>query len=192
MAIDDTLFRRRSKTWATSWLHDRSAPELAKTGYSNNWVIAAIVVKLSAVRRPLAIPALAKLVIKNRSSASRLWLARHMTGLSVGALPGRDIHVVADSAYAGGELKKLPPRVTWTTRLCKDAALYGLPPQRTGKRGRPRQKGDRLPALAELAAPRRVHRGHRYPLRQDRRHQRRRGHLPAALGLRQQGRHRRC
>jgi hypothetical protein len=95
---------------------------------------------------------LAKLVIKNTSSASRLWLARRMTEMLAGALPGRDIHVVADSAYAGGELKKLPPQVTWTTRLRKDAALHGLPPQRTGKRGRPRQKGDRLPALAGLAA----------------------------------------
>jgi Transposase DDE domain len=69
-----------------------------------------------------------------------------------GVLPGRVIHVVADSAYAGGELKKLPPRVTWTTRLRKDAALYGLPPERTGRRGRPREKGDRLPSLATLAA----------------------------------------
>ena len=59
---------------------------------------------------------------------------------------------MADSAYAGGELKKLPAAVTWTTRLRKDAALHGLPPPRTGQRGRPRQKGDRLPALAELAA----------------------------------------
>jgi hypothetical protein len=58
---------------------------------------------------------------------------------------------VADSAYAGGELKKLPAAVTWTTRLRKDAALYGLPPERTGRRGRPPQKGDRLPALAKIA-----------------------------------------
>jgi hypothetical protein len=53
---------------------------------------------------------------------------------------------VADSAYAGGEPKKLPAHVTWTTRLRKDAALHELPAQRTGRRGRPRQKGDRLPA----------------------------------------------
>ncbi len=153
VAIDDTLFRRlKIKVWAASWFHDGSAPGPAKTGYGNNWVIAAIVVKLPAVRRPVAIPVLAKLVIKNTSSASRLWLARRMTEMLAGALPGRDIHVVADSAYAGGELKKLPPQVTWTTRLRKDAALHGLPPQRTGKRGRPRQKGDRLPALAGLAA----------------------------------------
>jgi len=59
---------------------------------------------------------------------------------------------VADAAYAGKELRKLPPRITWTTRLRKDAALYTLPPQRTGKRGRPREKGDRLPSLAALAS----------------------------------------
>ena len=42
--------------------------------------------------------------------------------------------------------------MTWTTRLRKDAALYGLPPRRTSRRWRPRQKGDRLPRLAQLAA----------------------------------------
>src|SRR5438309_708292 len=81
---------------------------------------------------------LAKLVIKDTSSASRLWLARRMAEAIAGALPGRAIRVVADSAYAGGELKKLPATVTWTTRLRKDAALHELPPARTGQRGRPR------------------------------------------------------
>jgi hypothetical protein len=65
--------------------------------------------------------------------------------------PGRAIHVVADSARAGSELKTLLPRVTWTTQLRKDAASYGLPPARTGKRGGPDQ-GNRLPALDRLAA----------------------------------------
>jgi DDE superfamily endonuclease len=104
----------------------------------NNWVIAAMVVRLPVISRPVAIPVLAKLVIKNTSSASRLWLARRMTEMLAGALPGRHIHVVADSAYAGKELKKLPPQVTWTTRLRKDAALYAVPPGHTGRRGRPR------------------------------------------------------
>ena len=35
-----------------------------------------------------------------------------MTQMIAEALPGRDIRVVADLAYAGGELKKLPARVT--------------------------------------------------------------------------------
>jgi hypothetical protein len=153
VAIDDTLFRRRGKkVRAASWFHDGSAPGPAKTGYGNNWVVAAVVVRLPALSRPVAIPVLAKLVIKDTSSASRLWLARRMAEAIAGVLPGRAIHVVADSAYAGGELKKLPSRVTWTTRLRKDAALYELPPARTGRRGRPREKGDRLPSLATLAA----------------------------------------
>src|SRR5262249_27502533 len=95
---------------------------------------------------------LARLVIKGPGPASRRWLARRMAGAIAGALPGRAIHVAADSAYAGGELKKLPDRVSWTTRLRKDAALHGLPPERTGRRGRPREKGDRLPCLAGPAA----------------------------------------
>lgn len=37
-----------------------------------------------------------------------------------GTLPGRPIHVVADAAYAGKELSKLPPGITWTTRLRRD------------------------------------------------------------------------
>jgi hypothetical protein len=69
-----------------------------------------------------------------------------------GALPGRDIHVTGDAAYVGGELKKLAPGITWTTRLRKDAALHGRPPQRTGRRGRPRTRGDKLPSPTRLAA----------------------------------------
>jgi DDE superfamily endonuclease len=153
VAIDDTLFRRRGKkVWAASWFHDGSAAGPAKTGYGNNWVIAAIVVKLPMISRPVAVPVLAKLVIKGTSSASRLWLARRMAVMLAGALPGRDIHVTGDAAYAGGQLKKLPPHITWTTRLRKDAALYALPPARTGQRGRPRARGDKLASLAELAA----------------------------------------
>ena len=125
VAIDDTLFRRRGKkVWAASWFHDGSAAGPAKTGYGNNWVIAAIVVKLPMISRPVAVPVLAKLVIKGTSSASRLWLARRMAVMLAGALPGRDIHVTGDAAYAGGQLKKLPPHITWTTRLRKDAAVF--------------------------------------------------------------------
>jgi len=102
--------------------------------------------------RPVAVPAPAKLVIKDTTSASRLWLARRMAQMIARALPGRKIHITGDAAYAGGELTKLPPGITWTTRLRKDAAPYGLPPARTARRGRPRVKGDKLPALGKLAA----------------------------------------
>ena len=153
VAVDDTLFKRRGKkVWAASWFHDGSAPGPAKTGYGNNWVILGIVVRLRFMSRPVAVPVMAKLVIKGSNSKSRLWLARRMAEQLAAALPGREIRVVADSAYAGGELKGLPAGISWTTRLRKDAALHGLPPARTGRPGRPRVKGDRLPSLAKLAA----------------------------------------
>jgi DDE superfamily endonuclease len=79
VAIDDTLFRRRGKNvWAASWFHDGSAPGPAKTGYGNNWAIAAIVVKLPFLSRPVAVPVLATLVVKDTNSASRLWLAQRL------------------------------------------------------------------------------------------------------------------
>ncbi len=62
------------------------------------------------------------------------------------------MHVTADSAYAREELKQPPDGVTRTTRLRSNAALDDLPPERTGKQGRPRAKGDRLPSLAKIAA----------------------------------------
>jgi hypothetical protein len=153
VAVDDTLFKRRGKkVWAASWFHDGSALGPAKTGYGNNWVILAVIVRLPVMSRPVAVPVMAKLVVKGSNSKSRLWLARRMAERLAAALPGRAVRVVADSAYAGGELKALPAGVTWTTRLRKDAALHGLTPARTGRPGRPRVKGGRLPSLAKLAA----------------------------------------
>ena len=154
VAVDDTLFRRRGKkVWAASWFHDGSAQGPAKTGRGNNWVVMAVIVRLPFCDRPVALPVLAKLVVKGTNSASRLWLARRMTQMLADALPGRRVHVVADSAYAGEELKKLGKDVTWTTRLRKDAASHGLPPARVpGKKGRPRLRGGRLPSLAGIAA----------------------------------------
>jgi hypothetical protein len=102
--------------------------------------------------RPVAVPVMAKLAIKGTNSKSRLRLARRMAERLAAALPGREIRVVADSACAGGGLKGLPAGISWTTRLRKDAALHGLPPARTGRPGRPRVKGARLPSLAKLAA----------------------------------------
>ena len=182
---------RGKKVWAASWFHDGSAPGPAKTGYGNNWVILGIVVRLRFMSRPVAVPVMAKLVIKESNSKSRLWLARRMAEKLAAALPGRQIRVVADSAYAGGELKGLPAPVSWTTRLRKDAALHALPPARTGRPGRPRVKGDRLASLAKLAAAAEFSQVTVTPLRQDRDRRRLRGHLPVVLRVRLAAGHRR-
>ena len=152
VAIDDTLFHRRGpKVHAASWFHDGSAVGKAKVGYGNNWVILAIVVRLGFLDRPLALPVGFALVRKHSDDSSRLALARRLVEALAAALPGRTIHVVADSAYASRALRGLKGSVTWTTRLRSNASLYELAPPRTGRRGRPRLKGNKLGSLAALA-----------------------------------------
>lgn len=68
------------------------------------------------------------------------------------ALPGRQIHVVADAAYHSPALRDLPTTVTWTFRLAKTAVLHALPAARTGRPGRPPAKGPRLGTCADIAA----------------------------------------
>ena len=69
-------------------------------------------------------------------------------------LPERDLVVVGDGSYAALDLlhdgQSLPHPVTMVTRLRLDAALYEPAPPPTGKPGRPRVKGRRLPTLQHV------------------------------------------
>jgi DDE superfamily endonuclease len=153
VAVDDTLFHRRGpKVHAASWFHDGSAQGTKKVGYGNNWVIAAVIVQLPFLDRPVALPVGFALVVKGTHAASRLKLSRQLVESLAAAVPDRRVHVVADSAYAGKALRGLDPRISWTTRLRSNAALFKLAPPRTGKPGRPRLKGAKLGSLATLAA----------------------------------------
>ena len=161
VAIDDTLFRRRGKkVWAASWFHDGSAPGPAKTGYGNNWVIAAVVVQLPVISRPVAIPVLAKLVIKDTSSASRLWLARRMTEMLAEALPGR-AHPRgrrfrlrrgrAEEAAAAGDLdhpaaqgRRLARHAARAHRQARPAPDQGRPAARPGPSSPPRPRSPQV------------------------------------------------
>ncbi len=66
-------------------------------------------------------------------------------------LPQRSFQLCADGAYAalaGIEL----PGTDVTSRMRRDAALYEPAPPPTGRRGRPRTKGERLPTPPNIAA----------------------------------------
>ena len=66
--------------------------------------------------------------------------------------PARIVELVMDGAYASKAWRGLPERVTVTTRMRSNAAVFKLAPERTGKRGRPALKGARMASLAQLAA----------------------------------------
>jgi hypothetical protein len=153
LAVDDTLFPRSGRSvHAVGWFHDGSAKGKDQVGFGNNWVITGIVVTIPVLGRVVCLPVMARLVCKGTSAASRLHLAVEMVSKIAEALPGRTVHGVGDAAYAGKELCALPENVTWTTRVRKDADLYKPAPPRTGRRGRPRLKGDKLPKLEQIAA----------------------------------------
>jgi hypothetical protein len=97
VAVDDTLFRRRGhKVYAAHWGYDGSlkvAKGNQKLSRGNTFVVAAVVVMLPFLDRPVALPVLTRLWRKGgpqdgaRPPADRADRRHH---------PGRGVHVVAD------------------------------------------------------------------------------------------------
>jgi DDE superfamily endonuclease len=155
VAVDDSVFRRSGrKVHGAGWQHDGSSPSVNKLSYGNCFVTAGIVVKLPFCTRAVCLPVLARLHLpgKKKEGPSKVDTAAALVRLLALAFPDRVIHVVADAAYHGPALRALPGNVTWTCRIPRNAVLYDLAPPRTGRRGRPRSKGDRLGTAGDIAA----------------------------------------
>ena len=149
VAVDGTFFRRWGRhVFAARWAYDGAAQGGKKTGYGNTWVVAAIVVRLRFCPSPVALPVLFRLW-RGKGTASQVELAAQLVTVLAGAFPGRQVHGTADAAFHGESLAV--EGTTWTTRLPANAVLHAPKPPPTGKRGRPRQKGDRIGTCADAA-----------------------------------------
>jgi hypothetical protein len=116
-----------------------------------------VLVRLPFVpQRAVCLPVLCRLWRPKQPDRTKLALAVELVALVAARYPDRQVHLTGDAAYAGKTLRDLPEQVTVTTRLRADAVLYELAPPPTGKPGRPRTKGKRLPELIVLAALTRV------------------------------------
>jgi hypothetical protein len=163
VAVDDTLAHRLGrKIHATFWHHDATAnSQKTSVAWGNNWVVVGIVLRLPFLERSLCLPVLFRLwrpkrkhIPKGSSDPERPGkpeLAREMLDLLAARLADCDIHMVGDAAYASEAWRGLPGRLTVTSRLRSNAALYGRRPPRTGKRGQPRKWGARFASLAQIA-----------------------------------------
>ena len=163
VAVDDTLLHRLGrKIHATFWHHDATAnSDKAAVAWGNNWVVIGIVVKLAFLERSVCLPVMFRLwqpkrkqFAKGKSDPERpgkVELAREMLDLLAARLPERKIDLVGDAAYATEAWRGLSGRVTITSRLRSNAAIYEPAPPPTGKQGRPRKWGQRLPRLARIA-----------------------------------------
>jgi hypothetical protein len=164
VAVDDTLLKRLGrKIHGCFWHHDATAnSERSAVAWGNNWVVVGICVTLPFLERTVCLPLLFRLWQPRREQFAKhdkpdpqrpgkSQLAREMVCLLAARLPGRRIDVVGDAAYATEAWRGLPGQVTITSRLRSNAAIYQRTPPRTGKRGRPRTWGARLPSLAAIA-----------------------------------------
>jgi hypothetical protein len=163
VAVDDSVFRRSGRqVYGAAWQHDGSSPARNKLSFGTCFVTAGIIVRLPFCSRPVCLPVLARLHVPGKGTArkprrqaapaSMVTSAAGLVTALAAAFPGRQVHVVADAHYHGPALRDLPASVTWTTRLPRNAVLFGLAPPPVRKPGRPPRKGPRLGTPAELAA----------------------------------------
>ena len=164
VAVDDTLLHRWGrKVYGCFYHHDATAnSQRSAVAWGNNWVVVGICVTLPFLQRTVCLPVLFRLWQPRRPEYAKVdkpdpqrpgkpAMAREMIDLLAARLPGRRIDLVGDAAYATEAWRGLPARVTVTSRLRANAAIYQPAPERTGKRGRPRTWGRRLGTLAEIA-----------------------------------------
>jgi hypothetical protein len=114
IAVDDTMFRRSGRrVYAAHWGYDGSlkvAKGNQKLSRGNTFVVAAVVVTLPFLDRPIALPVLARLWRKG--GPAKTVLARELIEMIAAAARGRGVHVVGDGAYLCTELRRLPTNVT--------------------------------------------------------------------------------
>jgi SRSO17 transposase len=177
VAVDDSVFRRSGpKVHGAAWQHDGSSPSLSKISFGNCFVAVALLVRVPFCSREIGLPVLVRLHVpekkdkkRNRGrkvaaaaggkqpakakkeGPSKVDIAAALVSLLAAAFPDRRVHAVADAACHGPALRELPPNVTWTCRIPRNATLYAPAPPRTGKRGRPRTKGACLGKPAGIA-----------------------------------------
>ena len=167
IGIDETIERRRGEKIKAKGIY-RDPVRSSKSHFVKTsglrWIGMMLLVHIPWAKRIWGLPFLTVLAPSERYYESKSrghkkltdW-ARQM-GMQVRRwLPKRKIVIVADSSYAVlallDSLLTLPEPVYMVTQLRLDAALYEpAPVRKTGKVGRPRKKGQRLPRLSDVLA----------------------------------------
>jgi hypothetical protein len=163
LGIDDTIERRRGKRIAAKGIYRdpvRSSHGHFVKASGLRWLSLMLLAPVPWAERIWALPFLTALAPSERYCQTRGRRHKKLTDwgrqLVLQArrwLPGRELVVVADSAFAALEFLAAVNRhrVACITRLRLDAALYDpAPPRLPGTKGRPRTKGKRLANLSEV------------------------------------------
>jgi hypothetical protein len=144
VVIDDTLFKKSGrKVEGTGIFRDTARSSIFRAVYARGLsvVIATLEVRPPWGGCPIALPISVRL--HKKGGPTTVDLATEIMCQLASWLPERSFALRVDAAYASLIGRGLP-RTSVTARLRRDARLFEGPPQRTGKRGRPRVRGARL------------------------------------------------
>jgi DDE superfamily endonuclease len=149
---DDTLFHKTGRRInGAGRFRDPSRSTVARVVYATGLNLVVVTVRVTPPWGgcPIGIPVNMRLRPKGDPTPTTEHAAAMIRELATW-LPERSFHLCCDGAYASIAGANLP-RCEVTSRMRRDAALYQPAPPRTGRRGRPRTKGDRLPTPPQLA-----------------------------------------
>lgn len=164
LVLDDTLNNHvGKKIFGAGFQHDGDAPKTGKPiGYGVCFVIIGVVVRLPGISdRVFCLPYAARLWWPQKAKVkpagekhrSKSELGAELIRLTRSWLdPSIVLRVIVDGGYSNKQLLQGRPQgVHITGKVRMDAALYAAAPQdSTGRRGRPRKKGERLPCPKSL------------------------------------------
>jgi hypothetical protein len=165
MGLDDTIERRRgAKIKAKGIYRDpvRSSHSHFVKASGLRWLSLMLLTPIPWAKRVWALPFLTVLAPSERYYKDKVRKHKKLTEWAYQIvlqvrrwLPNRLLVVVADSSFAVidllWQLRQLKNPICMITRFRLDAALYEPVEPGTGKIGRPRKKGKRLPTLEKIA-----------------------------------------
>ena len=148
LSIDDTLIEKFGKKFElSSKLFDHAAHNGSNflNGHCMVSLLLSFPVSLNGKMKYLSIPLGYRLWDK---SNSKLALAAKMVEQAIQVIGSKhQVILLCDSWYPKAEITELIERYDNLHLICNvrsDTVLYDLPPKPTGKRGRPKKRGDRL------------------------------------------------
>ncbi|MGC8514442.1 MAG: transposase, partial [Acidimicrobiales bacterium] len=148
--VDDTLYEKSGrKVDGAGSFRDavRSTRNRVVYAAGLNLVIVTLRVDPPWGGMPIGVPVGVRL--HRKGAATTIDLAEQIIRELAAWLPSRRFALCGDGAYASLAGRGLPA-TTVTSRMRRDAAIFEAPPARSGKRGRPRTNGTRLPTPAEM------------------------------------------
>jgi hypothetical protein len=162
---DDTVTEHRGKKVHGKGRHRdpiRSSHSYTAWRYGHKWIVLAILVSFPFAQRPWALPVLIALYRspqdnhrRGRRHRTPAQLLQVLLRLLLRWFPDRQFALAADGGYGGHALARFAQQQRGRLRLVSkfpaDANLYEPPPPYRGK-GRPRQKGAKLPNPAQVVA----------------------------------------